>query len=75
MRDFFAEMLEPTDRLTLATRVLTAVWLAVLLVELGVWLAICVIGGDLVSPWWLWTVLVGGVIVGGCHLAVRGRKQ
>jgi hypothetical protein len=74
MRDFFEEMLEPTDKLTLASRVLTAVWLAVVLVELAVWLVICVISGDLQSPWWLWSVLVGGIIVGGFHLAIRGRK-
>ena len=73
MRNMFEEMLEPADRLTMITRILTAIWLGLVLVELGVWLAICVISGDLESPWWLWTVLVGGVVVGGCHLA--GRKR
>jgi hypothetical protein len=59
----------------LAGRILTAVWLAVLLVELAVWLMICVISGNLESPWWLWSVLVGGVIVGGFHLATRGSRK
>jgi hypothetical protein len=75
MRDFFEEMLEPTDKLTLTKRILTAVWLAVVLVELAVWLVICVISGDLESPWWLWSVLVGGGVVGGFHLATRGSKS
>jgi hypothetical protein len=74
MRDFFEEMQKPTDKLTLTGRVLTAVWLAVVLVEVAVWLVVCVVSGDLESPWWLWSVLVGGVIVGGFHLAVRSRK-
>ena len=73
MRDPFEEMFKPADRLTMVTRILTALWLGLVLVEFGVWLAICVIGGDLESPWWLWTVLVGGVVVGGCHLAARKR--
>lgn len=75
MRDFFDEMLQPTDKLTLTKRILTAVWLAVVLVELAVWLMICVISGNLESPWWLWSVLGGVVVVGGFHLATRGRKS
>lgn len=71
----FEEMLEPTDKLTLTGRILTAVWLAVVLVELAVWLMICVFSGNLESPWWLWSVLVGGVIVGGFHLATRGSRK
>jgi hypothetical protein len=73
MRDLFEEMLRPGDRRTIITRILLAVWLGVVLVEFGVWLAICLIGGEFESPWWLWSVLVGGVVVGGVHLAVRKR--
>lgn len=74
MRDYFEQMLQPTDRLTMAKRIVTAVWLGVLLIEFGVWLLISVIGG-LVFPWWLWTVAVGGLAVGGLHLAGRGRTR
>jgi hypothetical protein len=71
MRDkFFERMLEPTDRLTLTGRILTALWLSVLLIEFTVWLIISIVGG-LTSPWWLWTLVVGGVIVGGFHFFVR----
>jgi hypothetical protein len=74
MRDqFFERMLQPTDRLTLTARILTALWLSVLLVEFTVWLVISIIGG-LTSPWWLWTLVVGGVIVGGFHFFVRSHK-
>jgi hypothetical protein len=74
MRDLFEEMLKPGDKLTMTTRILAALWLGLLLVELGVWLMIWIISGDLESPWWLWTVFVGGVIVGGFHLATRKRR-
>jgi hypothetical protein len=75
MRDLFEEMLRPADKLTMTARVLTALWLGVVLVEVVIWLAICVIGGNLESPWWLWSVLVGGVVVGGVRLAARGQKK
>jgi hypothetical protein len=71
--DFFERMLEPTDRLTLTARILTALWLSVLLVEFTIWLIISIVGG-LTSPWWLWTLAVGGVIVGGFHFYVRSVK-
>ncbi len=45
-------------------RVATAVWLAVSLVEFVVWMLICTIGLRLVDPWWLWTMMVGGLVVG-----------
>jgi hypothetical protein len=75
MRDYFEEMLQPADKLTRTARILTAAWLAVLLVELAIWLVICVVSGDLESPWWLWTVLVGGVVVGGFRLYVRKARS
>jgi hypothetical protein len=75
MRDLFEEMLKPADKLTVTARVLTALWLGVVLVEFVIWLAIGVIGGDLQGPWWLWSVLVGGVVAGGAHLVARGRKK
>lgn len=74
MRDqFFERMLQSTDRRTLTARILTALWLSVLLIEFTIWLVISIIGG-LTSPWWLWTLVVGGVIVGGFHFFVRSDK-
>jgi hypothetical protein len=75
MRDLFEEMLKPTDKLTMTTRILAALWLGVVLVEIGVWLAIWLFGGDLEAPWFLWAVLGGGVVVGGFHLASRKRPR
>jgi F0F1-type ATP synthase assembly protein I len=75
MPDNFERTLQPTDKLTFAARIVTAIVTAVLLVELVVWLLISIIGGDLASPWWLWTVLVGGVVAGTLQLlAHRGKK-
>lgn len=72
MRDHFSEMLQPADRLTMVKRVLTAIWLGVVLVQVLVWLIICLVGG-FEWPWWLWTVLGGGVVLGGLHLYDRNR--
>lgn len=74
MRDMFEEMLKPGDKLTMVTRILAALWLGLVLVEVGVWLAIWIFSGDLESPWFLWSVLGGGVVVGGFHLASRTRQ-
>lgn len=73
MGDIFERMLQPTDKLTLATRIVTAFWLSVLLIEFGVWLMISIIGGP-TSPWWLWTLVIGGVVVGGFHVVARNNK-
>jgi membrane associated rhomboid family serine protease len=68
-------MLAPTDKLTLTARVLTAVWAGLLMVEFAVWLVICLVSGALESPWWLWTAAIGGVVVGGFWLVVRGNRN
>jgi hypothetical protein len=75
MRDTFEKMLEPTDKLTLTARIMTAVWLSILMVEFFVWLLISIIGGHVVSPWWLWTIAVGGTIVGGFWYFVRNDRK
>jgi membrane protein YdbS with pleckstrin-like domain len=74
MRDYFEEMLEPTDKLTTVTRIVTVLWLAVLMIQVVVWLIIGVVGG-FDSPWWLWTVAGGGLVVGVLHLLARGLRQ
>ncbi|ALG12102.1 hypothetical protein [Kibdelosporangium phytohabitans] len=45
-------------------RVITTAWLAVVGIQLAIWLAMCLIGWHLPYPFWLWTAAVGGVIVG-----------
>jgi hypothetical protein len=45
-------------------RVVTAVWAGVSMIQLATWVLILVIGGSLVNPWWLWTVGIGGAVVG-----------
>jgi hypothetical protein len=75
MPDSFERMLEPTDKLTMTARILTAVWLGLLLVEIGVWLMIWLISGDLDAPWWLWTGAAGGVVVGGFWFFVRNDRK
>ncbi|MEJ3653203.1 hypothetical protein WEH80_09475 [Actinomycetes bacterium KLBMP 9759] len=54
-------------------RVVVRVWVAVSLVTFAVWAAICLIGGQLVVPWFLWSVVVGAVVVGVVH-AVSSRE-
>jgi hypothetical protein len=58
-------------RLRLALRVATLGWLAASAIQFVVWLLIVVLGGDMVAPWWLWTVGAGGALVGAGWLAVR----
>jgi hypothetical protein len=74
MKDYFELMLQPADRFTVFKRVVTVLWIAVLFVEIVVWLLIGIIGG-FDGPWWLWTAAVGGVVVGGLHLVGRGAKD
>ncbi|TDV45618.1 hypothetical protein [Actinophytocola oryzae] len=74
MQDYFEQVLQPTDKPTTAKRVVTALWLSVLLVEFTVWLLVGIIGG-FDGPWWLWTAAVGGVVVGCLHLVGREPRE
>ena len=47
----------------LIRRIAGWVWLGASLVQLVVWVLVCVLGHRLVAPWWLWTVAVGGAAV------------
>jgi hypothetical protein len=51
--------------LLIVRRVFTALWLAVSIIQLCIWVLVCVIGAHFASPFWLWTVVGGAVIVGG----------
>lgn len=48
----------------LARRVVTAVWLGGIGVQLIIWALMSLIGWRFVNPYWLWTAAVGGVVVG-----------
>jgi len=49
--------------------VAASVWLLTSLVELTVWLAIAITSGTLDAPWWLYSTLVGGLVVGALWAA------
>jgi hypothetical protein len=53
---------------------ITMLWLLVSTVQFTVWTLVCVIGWHLASPWWLWTVAVGGIIVVGLRLPTRSAR-
>jgi hypothetical protein len=46
-------------------RIVTAVWAAATTVQIAVWAVICVVNRQLVPPWWLWTAVLGGLLVVG----------
>jgi hypothetical protein len=54
-------------------RVAVLVWLGLSLVQFVVWGLICIIGGRLVEPWFLWTVGVGAVVVGALSLLTTAK--
>jgi hypothetical protein len=51
------------------------VWLIASLVQLVVWVLVCAIGSQFVSPWWLWTVGLGGSVVAALWWSTQPRKQ
>ncbi|MGP3965526.1 DUF1707 SHOCT-like domain-containing protein [Nonomuraea sp. 3N208] len=55
--------------------VVTLVWLGACLVQIVVWLMICLIGGELADVWWLWTVVAGGAVVGMLWLLAEGQYR
>jgi hypothetical protein len=58
-----------------ALRVVTWIWLLVNLLQVVIWAAASVIGQHFVNPWWLWTLAVGGVVVGGLWWFAGSRKS
>jgi hypothetical protein len=52
----------------LALRIVTIVWAAITLIHFTIWALICIIGGRLDSPWWLWVAAPTGAIVGALWL-------
>jgi hypothetical protein len=57
-----------------ARTVALLVWLGASGVQVAVWVLVCAIGQRLVSPWWLWTVAGGGLVVAALWWLTRPRR-
>jgi hypothetical protein len=66
-------MAENRSGLHTARNVVTAAWVGASSLQFVVWVAICLIGWHLINPFWLWSVLGGGVIVGAMWIAQARR--
>lgn len=53
----------PPPGLVPVRRVITWVWLGLNVVQIAVWLLMCLIGLHFAPPFWLWSVLGGGLVV------------
>lgn len=53
----------------------TLVWFGAVLIQLAVWLMIGFIGGQFSDLWWLWSVVVGGAVVGALWLVAEGQYR
>ncbi|WP_326565382.1 hypothetical protein VSH64_26410 [Amycolatopsis rhabdoformis] len=47
----------------LARRIITVIWVVVSGVQFVIWLLMSIISGSVKSPFWLWTVVGGGVLL------------
>jgi len=45
-------------------RIVTLIWAAITLIHFTIWALVCIIGGGLHSPWWLWIALPPGALIG-----------
>ena len=52
-------------------RLVTFAWAAITLVHFTIWSLVCIIGGDLDSPWWLWIAIPPGAVLGGLWYVSR----
>lgn len=59
----------PPQGLTTALGVVAAVWVIMSVVQVLVWLTIAVASGGPDAPWWLYSTVVGGGIVGALWFA------
>ncbi len=56
-------------------RVAVGVWVGLSVVEIVVWGLVSFFSGHLVSPWFLWTVVLVGIVVGVVHVLTRTEKS
>jgi hypothetical protein len=57
-------MLKRSNHVPLALWVVTVAWAAITLIHFTIWALVCIIGGGLDSPWWLWFALPPGIVIG-----------
>jgi hypothetical protein len=57
-----------------ALKVLTAIWLSVVAVNLTIWLILCVTTFSVVYPWFIWVMLPPGAVLGVLHAMVRSSR-
>lgn len=55
-------------------RVTVALWVAVVAVQVVIWVVSMFVAGELEFPWWIWSVGSGAVFVGGLWW-ITGRKS
>jgi hypothetical protein len=67
-------MAENRSGLHTARNVVTAAWVGVSSLQFVIWVLICVIGWHLANPFWLWTLVLGGLVVGAMWLG-QGRTR
>jgi hypothetical protein len=65
----------PSDGLRAARRITIVSVLAATAVQIAVWVAISVTMASIEAPWWLWTVLAGGLVIGVLRLLESPRSQ
>jgi hypothetical protein len=53
-----------TDKVLLALQIATILWAGVTLIHFTIWALVCIIGGGLDSPWWLWIAGPSGAVIG-----------
>jgi hypothetical protein len=58
-------MLQLSDNARLGLRIATIAWAGLTLIHFTIWALVCIIGGDLDPPWWLWFGLPPGIVIGG----------
>jgi hypothetical protein len=54
-----------SDRARLTLRIVTLAWAGLALVHFTIWALVCIIGGGLDAPWWLWFAVPPGAVIGG----------
>jgi hypothetical protein len=62
-----------SDNAPFALRIATIAWAALTMIHFTIWAMVCIIGGHLASPWWLWIGLPPGVVIGALWWLARRR--
>jgi hypothetical protein len=61
----------PTRSKPFALRIATIAWAALTLVHFTIWTLVCLIEGELESPWWLWISAPPGAVIGALWWLLR----